>query len=185
MLSWSDDGGASWSPPPRVGEGAGAQLLPGVGVAPGGRVDVAFYDRSTDPDDVMARVVMASSHDGGRSFTTAPVTESPFDSIVGSFTGTNVMLGSHLAVASHDDRATAVWADGGRGNRTNNIVDLVAGTVDVRPASGARVPVVVGGVVLIALGKVATARSWPGRGAGRDRRPARLREAWPPPARRG
>ena len=52
-------------------------------------------------------------------------------------------------------------------------------------ASGARVPVVVGGVVLIALGGAATARSWPGRGAGRDRRPARHREAWPPPARRG
>ncbi|MGI8810202.1 MAG: sialidase family protein [Acidimicrobiales bacterium] len=184
VLSRSDDGGASWTPPRRLGPSSGGQFLPGIGVAPDGRVDVAFYDRSRDPADVAAEVVIASSSDGGRSFTTGTVSDRSFDSIVGSFTGENVMLGSHLAIASFADRVTAVWADTARGNRVNNIVDLVSGTVEVRPGRGARVPLVAGGAVLALLGGALTARTWPGRSAGRDRSPARRPGAWPPPARR-
>ena len=184
LLSRSDDGGATWSPPRRLGPSTGGQFLPGIGVAPDGRVDVVFYDRSGDPEDVLAEVLVASSYDGGRSFTTTTVSGQPFDSIVGSFTGEDVMLGSHLAVASRADGLTAVWADTARGNRVNNIVDLMSGTVEVRPASGARIPVVVGGAVLLLVGAAVTARSWPGRAAGRDRRRAHRPAAWPPPDRR-
>ena len=185
LLSRSDDGGAAWSPPRRVGPQIGGQFLPGIGVAPDGRVDVAFYDRSRDPEDVLAEVVLASSTDGGRSFETVTVSDRPFDSFVGSFNGDNVMLGSHLAVVSGPDGATLVWADTARGNRVNNIVDLVSATVGIRPPRGASAPVVAGGLVLGAVGVLVTARSWPGTGAGRGRRRARLPAASPPPPRRG
>jgi hypothetical protein len=182
FVSRSDDGGATWSPPARIGPQTGGQFLPGIGIAPDGRVDVAFYDRSRDPEDVQAEVVLASSADGGRSFaTTGVVSDRPFDSIVGSFNGDNVMLGSHLALVSRTDGATLIWADTTRGNRVNNIVDLVSATVDIRSGRGARVPVVVGGVVLAALGVGLTARSWPGTGAGRGRRRGRRPAASPPP----
>jgi hypothetical protein len=181
FVSRSDDGGASWSPPRRIGPQNGGQFLPGLGISPDGRVDVGFYDRSGDPEDVLAEVVLASSFDGGRSFVTGVVSDRPFDSIVGSFNGDNVMLGSHLAVVSGPDRATLVWADTTRGNRVNNIVDLVSATVDVRPGRGARVALVVGGVVLAALGLGLTARSWPGTGPGRGRQRERRPAAWPPP----
>ena len=186
MVSRSDDGGTTWSPPRRVGPATGGQFLPGIGVAPDGRLDVAFYDRSRDPDDVLAEVVLASSSDGGRSFTGAgAVSDRPFDSIVGSFNGDNVMLGSHLAVVSRPTGATLVWADTARGNRVNNIVDLVSATVDIRGARGARVPLVAGGLVLAALGGLVTARSWPGRGAGRAQGRGRRPAASPPPSLRG
>lgn len=185
LFSRSDDGGARWSPPQRLGTSAGGQFLPGIGVAPDGRVDVAYYDRSRDPDDVLAEVVLASSTDGGGSFVSEVISEHPFDSMVGSFNGDDVMLGSHLAVLSHAEGTTVVWPDTTRGNRVNNIVDLVSATVAFRPASGARVPLVVAGGVLLAGGGLATALSWPGRGAGRDRRPARRRAASPPPPLRG
>ncbi len=171
VLARSDDGGGSWTTPRRLGPSAGGQFLPGIGVAPDGRVDVAYYDRSGDPDDVLANVVMASSSDGGRAFTTTTLTDAPFDSMVGSFNGDDVMLGSHMAVASGAGRATAIWADTARGNRVNNIVDLVSATVEVRSGAGARVPLVAGGGLLAVLGAVVTARSWPGRAAGRGRRP--------------
>lgn len=187
MLSRSDDGGATWSSPRRVGPSAGGQFLPGVGVAPDGRVDVGFYDRSRDPEDVRAEVVLASSTDGGRSFVTAVISDHAFDSIVGSFTSTDVMLGSHLAVMSRPEETTVVWPDTTRGNRTNNIVDLVSATVEIRPATGARVPAVAGGtlLVLVGLAATATALSWPGRAAGRGRRRAPRPAASPSPPLRG
>ena len=181
VLSRSEDGGATWSAPRRLGPSSGGQFLPGIGVAADGRVDVAFYDRSRDPEDVLAEVVLASSTDGGRSFATGIVSDRSFDSIVGSFTGENIMLGSHLAVVSGDDEVTVVWPDTARGNRVNNIVDLVSATVELRPPSGALTPVVAAGVVLLVVGAGVTARSWLGTGAGRGRRPGRRPAASPPP----
>jgi hypothetical protein len=153
-------------------------------VEPGGRVDVAYYDRSRDPGDVLADVVIASSANGGSTFTTATLTDAPFDSMVGSFNGDDVMLGSHLAVASGADGATIIWADAARGNRVNNIVDLVSGTVAVRSGAGARVPLVGAGVLVMVLGLALTARSSSGSAAGRGHRPARPPAAWPRPGRR-
>ena len=181
MVSRSDDAGATWSPGRRLGPAAGGQFLPGVAVAPDGRVDVAYYDRSRDPGDVLAEVVLASSPDGGKSFTTEILSER-FDSIVGSFNGDDVMLGSHLAVIAQPHTATIVWPDTTRGNRTTNVVDLVSSTVEVKAGAGTRVPLVAGGVVLIGA---AIGLSWPGASPGRGRRPARRRAASPPPPRRG
>lgn len=160
MLSRSDDRGASWSPPRRLGPAAGGQFLPGVGVAPDGRVDVAYYDRSGDPDDVLAEVVLASSSDGGLSFASTVISDRPFDSMVGSFNGDDVMLGSHVAVVAQERTTTVVWPDTTRGNRTTNVVDLVSATVEVRSGAGARVPLVAGGVVLVLA---AIGLFWPGR----------------------
>ena len=168
VLSRSDDRGATWSPPRRLGPAAGGQFLPGVAVAPDGRVDVAYYDRSGDPGDILAEVVLASSSDGGRSFASTVISDAPFDSIVGSFNGDDVMLGSHVAVVAQAGTTTVVWPDTTRGNRTTNVVDIVSATVEVRPAAGARVPLVAGGLVLVV---VAIALLWPDRGDRRGRTP--------------
>ena len=182
MLSRSDDRGVTWSPPRRLGAATGGQFLPGVAVAADGRVDVAYYDRSRDPDDVEAEVVLASSSDGGRSFVSTVVSDQPFDSMVGSFNGDDVMLGSHVAVVAGAGTTTVVWPDTTRGNRTTNVVDLVSRTVEVKAAAGARPPLVAGGVALIL---VAIALPWPGSALRRGARPARRRPASPPPPRRG
>ncbi|MGI8983251.1 MAG: sialidase family protein [Acidimicrobiales bacterium] len=184
VVAASEDAGATWSAPRRLGPAVGGQFLPGVGVAPGGRVDVAYYDRSGDPDDVLAELVLATSTDGGRSFTTGVISPRPIDSMVGSFNGDDVMLGSHVAVVSRAASATVIWPDTARGNRTNNIVDLVSTEVDIS-AGGARVAVVAVGALLAAGGLAATALSWLGRGVGRGRRPSRRRAASPSPPRRG
>ena len=171
MVSRSDDRGATWSPSRRLGPAAGGQFLPGVAVAPDGRVDVAYYDRSGDPDDVRAEVVLASSSDGGRSFVSTVISDQAFDSMVGSFNGDDVMLGSHVAVVAQAETTTVVWPDTTRGNRTTNVVDLVSRTVEVRAAAGARTPLIAGGVVLVLA---AIALLWPGsappRGGRRPRR---------------
>lgn len=187
LLSRSDDGGLSWAAPRRLPAGSpapradqGGQLLPGIGVSAGGRVDVGFYDRSRDPGHVRAEVVLASSSDGGQTFSTAVVSEQPFDATVGSLNGDTVMLGSHLAVVAQADRSTVVWADTARGNRVNNIVDLAAATVVIEADSGrtAARQVLVAGVLLAVVGFALIARTWPARGAAPGRSSSRRRGAW-------
>src|SRR5207253_2584112 len=116
-----------------------------------------------------------SSTDGGRSWIRATASDQPFDPRVGSFTGENIMLGSHVAVVSQPEGATVVWPDTARGNRVNNIVDLASATVAVGAARSARTWLVAVGVLLglagAAVALAVSARLWPRSGAGRGRRP--------------
>jgi hypothetical protein len=131
----------------------GGQFLPAVAVAPDGRVDVVFYDRSADPADVMAQATMASSSDGGRTFRTATVSDAPFDSRIGFGSLQGIpLLGSRLAVLSQPGRALAFWSDTGRGSVDTNVQDLAEVSVDVAAGGGRRPVLEVLGALLLGLG---------------------------------
>ena len=169
FLARSDDAGATWSAPTSVAPAPRGQFLPAVGVSPAGRVDLVFYDRRADPDDVRAQVTMASSDDGGRTFRTETVSSAPFDTRIGFGSLQGIpLLGSRLAVLSESDRALAFWADTGRGTIDTNVQDLTVVIVDVEE-SGRRRPVLLAlGALLLGLGGglALLARLRPG-----DRRP--------------
>ena len=139
FVAISADGGASWSRAAAIGPRPRGQLLPAVDVAPNGRVDVVFYDRSRDPHDVLAQVRVGSSWDGGRTFTTRVVGGAVVDTRIGQGTVQAVpQLGNQLAVASGPARYLAFWAeateegDAGPGrNATADVQDLAVATVDV------------------------------------------------------
>lgn len=151
-LASSADGGRAWSAPVRLGPGPGSQHLPAVGVAPDGRVDVVFYDRSADPDDVAAHVVLASSWDHGATHRLTTVSDAPVDTRVGLGMQQGVpVLGDHLAVASLESTAVVFWADTARGSPlVDNVQDLAVATVTVEQGSARRVWALVGGAVLVA-----------------------------------
>ncbi|CAA9251766.1 MAG: hypothetical protein AVDCRST_MAG10-2281 [uncultured Acidimicrobiales bacterium] len=153
FLARSDDAGATWSEPLAVASRPRGQFLPAVGVSPAGRVDVVFYDRSGDPDDVRAQVTMASSADAGRTFRTATVSDAPFDTRIGfgSLQGLPV-LGSRLAVLAEADRSLAFWSDTSRGTIDTNVQDLAAVSVDVEEAGRRRPALMVPGALLLGLG---------------------------------
>jgi hypothetical protein len=153
FLSRSDDSGATWSAPVTVAPGPRGQFLPTVGVSPTGRVDVAYYDRSADPEDLRAHVTLASSDDDGRTFRTATVSDIPFDTRIGfgSLQGLPV-LGSRLAVLSETDRALAFWSDTSRGTIDDNVQDLAVVSVDVEEAGRRRPALMAGGALLLLLG---------------------------------
>ena len=46
-----------------------AQYLPKLAVAPDGRLDVLYYDRRADPENLRNQVSLQSSFDHGESFT--------------------------------------------------------------------------------------------------------------------
>lgn len=155
----SDDAGVTWQPANRIPRDK-SQSLPAVAVAPDGRVDVVFYDRSKDPTDVLTEAVLASSWDGGRSFTIRAVSDRNFDSRIGfgSLQGLP-SLGQQLAVLSEADRALAFWADTRRGNIDTNTQDIGLAVVDVQEGRGRRWPLVAVGIALVLAGAFAAVSS--------------------------
>jgi hypothetical protein len=151
FLRRSDDGGATWTPATRVngnprGDGT-SQYLPQVDVAPDGRVDVLFLDRSRDrKHNVMVDATLASSRDEGRSFQYARLSSQSFDSRVGSSAGPQlpVDFGSRLAVASTDGRSLAAWTDTRLGSVATGRQDVFAATYSVPtpPGGFAGIPVI-------------------------------------------
>jgi hypothetical protein len=121
FLSGSSDGGRSWNNPMRLNDddaGNGVhQYLPRVAVAPGGRVDVIFYDRRDDPDNVDNDVYYTFSTNGGESFSeNLRLTTESSDSRSGQHylvpsAQDRADFGSRIALLAREDRAIAAWTD--------------------------------------------------------------------------
>ena len=134
------------------------QYLPQLAVAPNGRLDVTYYDRRSDPDDVLNHVSLQSSFDEGERFIPSlRLSSQPFSSRIG-FGSRNDLptLGSRLALVSSDDRALAVWTDTRAGSVASNKQDLARAVVTVsdpsRLSPAAEDGLRYGGIALMLLG---------------------------------
>jgi hypothetical protein len=142
FLARSTDRGRSWSEPVRVNdnprEDGTSQSRPAVSVAPNGRVDVLFYDRRNDPDNVMAQAFVATSPTGRAPFGNRAVSETDFDATIGPSAGPQLPpdLGSKLAIDSRNDAALAAWADTRLGDEDTGRQDVVTTQVTL-PDPGA------------------------------------------------
>lgn len=121
FLRRSADGGRTWGRVERMNDdqkGNGAhQYLPRLAVAPGGRLDVVFYDRRLDSYNLRNDVYFTTSLDRGRTFapnvrvTTQSSTSMvgaryPIPSARGLFEG-----GSRIGLFAQDDGAIAAWTE--------------------------------------------------------------------------
>ena len=142
VLVWSrgrkDEG---WSDPVRVNDtperDGRAQYRPALSVAPGGRLDVVYYDRRSDPTNVRNEVSLQSSYDAGASFRPRlRLSDRGFDSRIGFGSERDMTdLGSRLALLATDADALAVWTDTRSGSRVTGKQDLVrAGVAFSDPA---------------------------------------------------
>jgi hypothetical protein len=163
----SDDAGEGFARPVRVNSGPltdGTQQLPQVDVAPNGRVDIVYYDRSRDPADLMNEVMLSSSIDGGETFDThVDVSDSSFDSRVGFGNDRDMpTLGTRLGLLSTDRRALAVWTDTRQGSKLTRKQDIVRAVVQfsgLPPLSPEAVTMLrIGGLALAAAGVALAAR---------------------------
>jgi hypothetical protein len=131
----SPDGGRSWSPAIRVNDNpirdGTSQYMPRLAVNRSGRVDVVFYDRRNDSRDIMTDVYLATSTDGGETFTNRRLTSEPFDSRVGPIVselhGTD--FGTRLGIDSWGNNVVAAWTDTRQGSDADGKQDI--GTVKV------------------------------------------------------
>lgn len=160
----SEDDGATFGPARRVNDSrrsdGTSQYLPKVSVAPGGRLDVVYYDRRADADDLMNDVSLQSSFDGGATFTERlRLTTRSFDSRIGFGSERGLAeLGSRIGLLSTERRALAVWSDTRAGTDASRKQDLVRAVVDVTEPSGVSDPfgpwLRYGGLAVVALGLV-------------------------------
>lgn len=161
VLVWaSDDQGATFTSPVRVNDtppGDGTrQYMPRLAVAPDGRLDVVYYDRRADPENVMTGVSLQSSFDGADDFTASiPLSDQTFDSGIGFGSERGLPdIGSRIAVLSTDERAMAVWTDTRGGTEVSGKQDLARAVVAFSEPSPIRQPLRIAGVVLAGLGLV-------------------------------
>ncbi len=192
VLVWSllPSGSGGWKGPTRVNDtpkhDGTSQYLPKLGVAPDGRLDVLYYDRRADPDNVKSDVSLQSSFDSGKSFTAAKkLTRRPFDSGIGFGSPEGLPdLGSRLALISDDAAALAVWTDTRSGTRLSNKQDLYRTLVKFsqppRLASPVKDALRYGGILVALAGLALLLMPW----VAESRISLRLRNGMPRPRRR-
>ena len=149
----SDDQGKSWARAVRVNDdevrNGHSQYLPRLSLAPGGRLDVIFYDRRRDRSNRGTDVYFSSSEDHGTLFgPNLPLTRLNFDSQIGPRYGVpsavgSFEFGSRLALLSDRSRAFAAWTDTRNTLRGPPAQDIFAAEVELpggRRGSGGRLP---------------------------------------------
>lgn len=126
FLRRSEDAGQTWTDPARVDDDRGGdQYLPRVAVAPNGRVDVLFLHHGEEQESTLTTATLATSLDGGGTFSTVVASDAAFDSRVGPGSERGAAdAGSRLGLASLDDAAFAVWTDTRRGTLETDKQDL-------------------------------------------------------------
>jgi len=166
---WTLPPGADrWDGPTRVNDTpAGdrtSQYLPKIGVAPDGRLDVAYYDRRDDPANRRNTVSVQSSFDAGRSFTAhVTVTDRSFDSRIGAGSERGLPdLGSRLGLASTSSGMFAAWSDTRAGSVGSNKQDIAFAEAAVTRAEpparhwlrfGGTAALLAGGLLLFSLAR--------------------------------
>ncbi|MFN2608702.1 MAG: hypothetical protein ABR511_12575 [Acidimicrobiales bacterium] len=145
----SGDGGRTWSAPVKVNDGDPKrdwdfpEEFPTLGVAPDGRVDVAWYDWRNDPtykdgatDGGLQDVYHASSTDGGRTWSkNAKLNDRAIDRTFGPRpTGS---IDGPLGLVSTDRAVDVAWDDTRNGNPTTAAQDIYFTRVRYAPAAEA------------------------------------------------
>ena len=112
---------STFTPARRVKASGQTQFFPWLQSAPNGRVDLAYYDRSCDANDVLNCVTVSSSTDSGETWTHVPVTTEGFDgdtfgaclAFVDPPDCKSFFLGDYIAVASTTTKAQVMWTGNG------------------------------------------------------------------------
>lgn len=109
FCSTSSDRGRTWTPAVRVNSDAvhnGADhFFHWLAVDPtSGDAYVIYYDRRDDPGNRKAKVVLARSTDGGKTFTNYAWTQEPFDP-------GGVFMGDYTGIAALGGRVYGVWPE--------------------------------------------------------------------------
>lgn len=137
LLRRSTDTGKTWSKPVQVNRGTKGdgvpQDLPAVDIAPGGRIDVLYYDRTLDKLGSTADVELSSSSDGGRSFSKTFRMDSMSSNRKigppGSTYANEADFGARISVRSLPRGAVAVWTDTRNGTPDTGKQDIYGASV--------------------------------------------------------
>ncbi len=121
-----------WTAPLAIAPANGDRFQSEIGVSPGGRIDVSFYDRSYTGNQLVD-LTYATSSDGGSSWSSARVSSSSFDPAawgVPSGSGFRPFLGDYNGIFSLVDGAAMTWTGVGTSGQPFNLeIDFARTTV--------------------------------------------------------
>ena len=137
-FSASTDGGRTWSRKVVVNEDPQSGVnheLPGIAVAPNGRIDIAWYDYRFSPrggsGTGLNDVFYASSSDQGRTFgPNIRITDRSIDRSIGAYAGaigTNI----NVAIASTNTAVYFAWQDSRNGRPNTGSEDIYSASVQL------------------------------------------------------
>jgi len=162
----SGDAGATFNAASRVndtpiGDGT-SQYLSKLAVTPNGRVDVLYYDRRSDPMNVMNEVSLQSSFDGAKTFKPRlRLSDRQFDSRIGFGRERNLPdLGSRLALVSDERRSLAVWTDTRGGSEAANKQDLARQVIAFSSSPAIRGPLRIAGLIGLTAAALVFSSLW-------------------------
>ena len=104
---------SAWTAPVRVNTSSrNEHFFPALSIAPDGRLDILFYDRSFDPHDRLNWPVYARSLDGGATWTNALLWTTPFNGDAQTANGFD-FIGDYLGIASNNSVVHPAWVGNG------------------------------------------------------------------------
>lgn len=115
-LAYSRDGGATWSAQIKVSDDASGrrQAMPTVGVAPNGRVDVAWLDQRLTPSADLWTAFIAHSTNGGATWSAnRQAQELPLDQAWSFHQDGSIFIGDYIGIASSDAYAYPIFPGNG------------------------------------------------------------------------
>jgi len=112
---------SGWSAPVRIKATTSTQFFPWLSSAPNGRVDLVYYDRACDSNDVLLCVTLSSTNDDGATWSSVAITSTGFDgdkfqACVQFVDPPNCgvfFIGDYIAVASTKTKAQVMWTGNG------------------------------------------------------------------------
>lgn len=105
FMAYSDDGGDSWSPPIKVNDDKGNthQFFPWAAIdQTTGYIYVVFYDRRNFGDQ-STEVFLATSRDGGLTFSNEKISNKAFQP------NPEIFFGDYNHISAHDGRIRPIW----------------------------------------------------------------------------
>lgn len=144
----STDGGKTWTDPRILNDDDPAQVffsgMPNLTVAPGGRLDVAWFDTRDDVGLSANDVYYTSSPDNGDTWAkNTRITDRSINRLIGPFAG-NFDLNAPPGMASTRSYAVIGWDDTRFGDAVVETQDIFTATVQYRQVGGAsRAPTLV------------------------------------------
>lgn len=136
----STDGGASWSEPTRLSDDPAdaltGQYHPDLAVAPGGRVDIAWWDFRNDDGNFANDVYLASSSDNGASWSeNIKITDRPVGRRIGVWYG-NADIRQPPGLVALDPFSLVAWDDTRNGDAATQTQDVYTAAVQYDPIGG-------------------------------------------------